>query len=175
MKNNKKSSGFLTALKIIMLVLTAVYPLVMVTLSGAGLVYNHESYGSELTAVGVLLIISGAAMVLGALLCLFRKTIPDIISVICSGGGLALCLAMLYKLADHADRAGWTNAYTLMPISDMYKSRIMPAIAPAAIAVIIALIQLFSYEASEERRLRRQKKLEKENAEAPKIIEQEDS
>lgn len=161
----------MVAAKVIMLALTVVYPLVMVILSGAGLIYNSESYGSELTAVGTMLVISGVLLTAGAVFCLFRKTLPNIISLVCSAPGLVLCLTMLYKLADHADRAGWSDKFTMTPISDMYKARIFPSIAPAAIAIVIAAIQLFSYEAVEERRLRREKKLRDENASSPSILD----
>ena len=145
----------------------------MVTLSGAGLIYNKESYGEELAAVGTLLVASGFIMAAGALLCIFRKNLLNTISAVCSAGGLALCLTMMYKLCDHADRAGWTDNFAMTPISDMYKARIFPSIAPAAIALVIAAVQLFSYEAAEERRRRRLRRSEEENAPAPSIIDEE--
>ncbi|MBO7395660.1 MAG: hypothetical protein J6U16_06035 [Ruminococcus sp.] len=164
----KRKNPFITAVKAVMLVLTAVYPLFMVCMSGAGLIYNRESYGSELAAVGVFLIISGLVMALGAVLALPRRNLPNIAAIVSSVGGLALCLAMLYKLCFHADAAGWTDKFALTPISDMYRARLLPSIAPAAIAAVVAAVQLFSYEAAEERRKRR----ERENAPAPKIIEE---
>ena len=56
--------------KALMVILTAVYPLFMVVLSGAGLIYNRESYGSTLAIVGGALIASGEIMSAGAILCL---------------------------------------------------------------------------------------------------------
>ncbi len=155
-------------LKIIMLVLTAVYSCTMTILSGAGLYYNRESYGEKLENIGIMLIVSGILMTVGAVLCLFRKNILNIISLVFSCSGFALCMTMLYKLCDHADRAGWSDKYNMSPVSDMYKSRIMPCIAPFVIAVAVAVLQLLSYEAAEQRRI---KKL-KENAPAPKILDE---
>ena len=155
-------------LKIIMLVLTAVYSCTMTILSGAGLYYNRESYGEKLENIGILMIVSGILMTVGAVLCLFRKNILNIISLVFSCSGFALCMTMLYKLCDHADRAGWSDKYNMSPVSDMYKSRIMPCIAPFVIAVAVAVLQLLSYEAAEQRRI---KKL-KENAPAPKILDE---
>ena len=155
-------------LKIIMLVLTVVYSCTMTILSGAGLYYNRESYGEKLENIGILMIVSGILMTVGAVLCLFRKNILNIISLVFSCSGFALCMTMLYKLCDHADRAGWSDKYNMSPISDMYKSRIMPCIAPFVIAVAVAVLQLLSYEAAEQRRI---KKL-KENAPAPKILDE---
>lgn len=173
MEKQRRKHPLLTAAKVIMLVLTAIYPLFMVTLSGAGLIYNKDSYGDELATVGALLIASGFVMAAGAVLCLFRKNLLNIISAVCSAGGLALCLTMMYKLCDHADRAGWTDNFAMTPISDMYKARIFPSVAPVAIAVVVAVVQLFSYEAAEERRRRRQRRNAEENAPAPSIIDEE--
>lgn len=167
----KRVKPLLTAAKAVLLVFTAVYPLFMTVLSGAGLLYNKGSYGSSLAAVGALLIISGLVIALGAVLCLPRKNLPNILSVVCALGGLALCLVMLYRLCSHADAAGWTDKYAMTPVSDMYRARIMPCIAPAALAAVIAAVQLFSYEAAEERRLKREHRAERENAPAPKIID----
>ena len=133
-----------TVLKVIMLILTAVYPLMMVCLSGAGLVYNGASYGGGMETVGMLLITSGIIMTSGAILSLFRRNILSVISMICSGSGLVLCLAMLYKVVTHADAAGWSDNYTMAPVSDMYQVRILPVIIPAVLAVIIAAVHLAS-------------------------------
>ena len=163
----KRKKPLITAAKAIMLVLTAVYPLFMVELSGAGLIYNKDSYGGELAAVGVFLILSGIIMALGAGLALPRRNLPNIAAVICSAGGLTLCLAMMYRLCTHADAAGWVDNRAMTPVSDMYRARILPSIAPAAIAAAVAAVQLCSYEAAEERRRRR----ERREAPAPKIVD----
>ena len=158
MEKNKRKRPLMMLAKAAMLCLTAIYPLFMVVLSGAGLLYNKANYGEDIALTGKLLIVSGAVMAAGAVLCLFRRNICNAVSLFCSGGGLALCMSMMYKLCQHADSAGWSDKYTMTPISDMYRSRIMPSIVPAVIAVIIALLQLFSYEAAEERRKRRESK-----------------
>lgn len=167
----KKKNIFLNIIKIIMIVLTAVYSVLMVCLAGAGLIYNGESYGKAITAMGVWFIISGILMTAGAVLCLFRKNLPNIISIILSVAGLALCLVMLYRLVAHADSAGWSDNYNMTPVSDMYMSRILPVIAPAALAVFAALMRLFSYEGAEERRLKKKKRQEEENKPTEKIVE----
>ena len=162
----KRRNPLITVLKAIMLVLTAVYPLFMVCMSGTGLIYNRESYGSELAAVGVFLIVSGLVMTLGAVLALPRRNLPNIAAIVCSVSGLVLCLVMLCKLCTHADAAGWTDKFALTPISDMYRARVLPSIVPAATAVVLAGARLCSHEAGEERRKHR----DREEAPAPKII-----
>ena len=138
----KRKNPLIIAAKAVMLVLTAVYPLFMVCMSGAGLIYNGESYGAELKNTGVFLIISAVLMVFGAFLCLFRKKTPNILAIILALGGLVLCLVMLKQLTDHADSSGWTDKYTMLPVSDMYMRRILPSIAPCVLTAAIAAVQL---------------------------------
>lgn len=144
MKNYKKNPLFL-AVKIIILVLTAVYPLAMVCTAGAGLIYNGKSYGTTLVTCGVLFIVSGIFMTAGALMCLPRKKLPNIISAVMSIAGLAVCLTVLFIVCSHADNAGWVNSRTLKPVSDMYKFRILPVIIPSLTAIITAIFQVRSF------------------------------
>ena len=127
-----------------MLILTAVYPLFMVTMSGAGLIYNRSSYGERLCTVGVLLIVSGITMTAGALLSLPEKRITAVLSLILTAGGLVLCLCMLSTLISHADSAGWSDNYTMEPVSGMYRRRIMPAVLPAVMAAGTAVSRLIT-------------------------------
>lgn len=147
-----KSSPLMTAVKAAMLGLSLYFSCAMPLLSGAGLIYNRESYGERLTAVGIFLVISALFMTVGAFLSLIRRNLADILSVILSVSGLTTCLVMLSRLIAHADRSGWTDKYSLMPISSMYRSRILPCIIPVALSVTIAVIQLCSYELSRQRR-----------------------
>ncbi len=144
MGKSKKFDNFMIILKIIMAQLTAAYSLTMVCFAGAGLIYNSDSYGAKISAMGAAFIISGIAMTMGAILCLFRRRILNFISLILSAGGLSVCLIMLYKLCDHADSAGWHDNITMTPASDMYITRVLPAAIPAALAIIIAVIQIRS-------------------------------
>ncbi|MBE6861420.1 MAG: hypothetical protein E7497_00775 [Ruminococcus sp.] len=154
-------------LKWIMMILTVVLSVFIVCMVGAGLIYNHKSYGTKLTVVGILFILSGIFMVTGGVLACIKKNIASLSFTV---SGFALCMYMLYLLADHADRSGWSDKYTMSPISDMYISRVIPVIIPVVLAVFIALVQFFSYEAAEARREKRRLKKEKENEPAPPII-----
>ena len=138
----QKRSPLMTAFKVITLLLSLWFSGAMTALSGAGLIYNGNSYGAELRNTGVFLIVSAVMMVSGACLCFFRKKLPDVMAILLALGGLVLCLVMLKRLTDHADFSGWTDKYTLLPISDMYMRRILPSIAPCALTVIIAAVQL---------------------------------
>lgn len=142
------------AAKALMLVLTAVYPLFMAVMTGTGLLYNRTSYGSYVAVLAVLLILSGVAMTGGALLTLPRKSIFSLVSMLLTICGFIMCMVVLSRLAEFSDKHGWQGSgkYDGIPVSDMYKARLMPVIFPAAIALIIALIQYFSYDSREERR-----------------------
>lgn len=161
------SHPVLSVLKLILALLTVVFPGFMVISTGAGLIYNRESYGAELTRIGAAFIVSSVMMLGGTLLVCLKKNISAVIS---SAGGFAICMIMLCKLADHADRSGWSDKYTMAPVSNMYISRIIPVIAPFLLTAAIAMIQYFSYEAAEKRREKRRIGKEKENAPAPPIV-----
>lgn len=141
MKQNKKNP-LLIAAEIIMVILTVVYSAAMVCLAGAGLIYNGESYGGKLVATGIFFIISGILLTLGAVFCLLKKRVFHVLSVILTVIGLILCLSMLYILCSHADSAGWTDVHTMTSVSHMYKSRILPVIAPVLLALGIAAVKL---------------------------------
>jgi hypothetical protein len=163
----KKRNTFLTILKVLQIILTVIFCDAMVMLAGAGLIYNGDTYGESLIRVGVLLIISGAIMTVGSILLCLKKNVA---SLICICAGFALCMLMLVKLMNHADSAGWSDNYTMEPVSDMYFRRIMPVIAPFVIGVALGLIQFFSFDAVQARREKKRLKLEKENEPAPPII-----
>ena len=163
----RKRSPLLTAAKAVMLVLSLWFSCAMPALTGSGLISNRASYGAEMEKTGIFFVVSAALMTAGAVLCLVRRDLPDILSVVSSLSGLALCMAMLKKLTDHADHSGWTDKYTLLPISDMYTSRIMPCIIPVLLCIVIAAVQLCSYEQKE----RRHRKKAEKDAPAPHIID----
>ncbi len=169
-KMPRKRSPIMTAAKAVMLVLSLVFSCAMPVLAGSGLLYNRESYGEDLAKTGIFMIISAILMTAGAVLCLSGKNLPNILAVFLSAGGLVLCLAMLKTLTDHADASGWTDKYTLSPVSGMYTARILPCILPAAMAVIIAAVQLCSYDLREQRRAKKARKLAEKNAPAPPIV-----
>lgn len=172
-KNNKKSTknqAFLRILKIAAMLLTLCISCAMPVLSGAGLIYNRESYGAELERTGVFLIISGAFMTIGAVLCLFRKNTANISAVIFSSGGFILCMAMLRKLAAHADKSGWSDKYTMTPISDMYRTRLIPCVIPVVLVIVAAVIQLLSYKPENDSGKHRNH----ENEKAPSVLGDDD-
>lgn len=169
----RRKHPYLNTAKAVMLVLTAIYPVFMVMMTGAGIYYNRSSYGTTFGNYGIVLILSGAMMAAGAVLCLFRKNLTNLISPFLSAGGFVLCMIMLSKLVKRAKANGWhgSGMYENVSASYTFQTRLIPCILPVALAITIALCQYFSYELGEMRRERRRKKDEKENAPAPSIID----
>lgn len=147
--SHKKENVPMKAAKAITLLLSLYFSCAMPILTGAGLLSNRSSYGSKLAETGVFFIFAAVLMTLGAFLCLFRKKLTNILSAFLSVSGLVLCMVMLKKLTDHADASGWTDKFTLEPISGMYETRLLPCIAPALLTAIIAIVQMFSYNDTE--------------------------
>jgi len=165
-KKNTKKKAFIKILKIAAMLLTLCISCAMPALSGAGLIYNRESYGAELVRVGIFLILSGTFMTIGAILCFFRKRNANISAIIFSTGGYILCMTMLRRLAAHADKSGWSDKYTMSPISDMYRSRLIPCVIPVMLVIIAAVIQLLVYEPENDGGKRRNH----ENEKAPSVL-----
>lgn len=146
-KNSKKQSGKTIAAKAAMLVLTAIYPFFMVILTGLGVVYNHKSYGTAITCYGALLIVSGALITTAAVLCLFRGEKANKAALAADTAGFLLCMAMLHKLASHADSAGWTGTvgkYRNIPVADTYREHILPVILPFLLILVISAVQIIN-------------------------------
>lgn len=168
-KIHRKQKPIMTAAKILLIVLTAVYPFFMTMMTGIGILSKSGSYGSKITFCGAALVISGVSLTAAAILCLFRKSLPNLFSMCIALPSFAVCMAALCKLVSHAESAGWMGhgMYSAVPVADMYRQRIFPVILPFLLTITIAAIQYFSYSAAEERREKKRRK----NAPAPKIID----
>ena len=57
MKNKRplrsKQKPYMTVLKVILVVLTLIYPVFMTMMTGVGIIHNKSSYGEEITSLGV--------------------------------------------------------------------------------------------------------------------------
>ena len=153
-KNNIRSKNIdnsaIKVLKVILAVLTIIYPLMMNLLSGFGMfiewnnsdfVLNCNKYSKELTFFGILMILGGLTMTAASVLCILKKYKS---AIILSPTGLALSLISLFYVSHHADFAGWSDKYTMQPISNMYIERNLPVIIPFLICVILSAFKLFS-------------------------------
>ena len=61
-KIHRKQKPIMTAAKLLLIMLTAVYPFFMTMMTGIGILSKSESYGSKITFCGAAFVISGAAM-----------------------------------------------------------------------------------------------------------------
>ena len=127
----RRKHPYLNTAKAVMLVLTAIYPLFMVMMTGAGIFYNRSSYGATFGSYGIVLIVSGAMMAAGAVLCLFRKNITNLISPFLSAGGFVTCMVILSKLVKRAKANGWhgSGMYEAVSASYTFQTRLIPCIA----------------------------------------------
>ena len=149
-KITEKTSLPIKIIKAVTLVLSAVYCLFMPAMTGAGLLYNHRSYGAELTRIGTFFIISAVLMTASALMCIFKKKICSILSIVFSLSGAVLCLAMLRKLCIHADKSGWSDKFTMEQISRMYERRILPCVIPVVLIIAVSAVNMRQNQDKEE-------------------------
>ena len=169
----RKKHPYLNTAKAVMLVLTAVYPMFMVMMTGAGIFYNRSSYGSFFGRLGIVLIASGAFMTAGAVLCIFRKNLTNLLSPFFSVSGFITCMYVLSRLVARAKANGWhgSGIYEEVSASYTFQTRLIPCILPVGLSVVIALCQYFSYDLGELRREKKRRKAAKENAPAPSIVD----
>ena len=126
----------LIVLKIVLAVSTLIYPLFMVILSGAGLVFNGNSYGLKLVLCGIFWIVSGLMLTSGSLLCLMKKNIP---ALILSSAGFLICMTVLFIVTTHAEKYSWNMPYYAeFTVSGMYIKRIIPTALPFILTLLIS-------------------------------------
>ncbi|MGN0621860.1 MAG: hypothetical protein ACI4I9_08325 [Porcipelethomonas sp.] len=155
-------------IKIAAILTTLVFPCIFNILSAAGWIYNSGSYGEIFNVYGAVMIVSSAVMAAAAILCCLKLNIA---AVIADFIGLIPCMTILYKVVVFADENGWSNKYTMEPVSNMYRNRILPTIIPFVLIIAAAALQFFSYEAAVKRRKKREEKEKRENMPAPKILD----
>lgn len=145
-KNTKKRAPMMTALRAILVVLTCIYPLFMVVMTSVGLLFNAESYGAKVRNIAIVFLVSAIFSGAGLVLVLIKRNIASIASNVI---GLILCMISLAQLRSHADAKGWSNRFTLEPISNMYARRIFPVIVPFILALVVAAAQQLTGEKRE--------------------------
>ncbi len=124
--------------KIILTVLTLVYPFFTVMLSGAGLILNGNSYGTKIIICGIIWIFSGLLMSSGSIFCIANKNIP---AVILSSIGFLTCMIILFIVISHAEKHGWNAPLPLFDefsVAYMYGRRIIPTVIPFILTILIS-------------------------------------
>lgn len=141
-KKTEKNNAAIKLLKAAIIILSAIYCLFMPFMTGLGLLYNHEAYGTELSLAGILFMVSALLMAVSAVMCLSIKKLPNILSLVFSSSGAVICLLMLKKLCTHADSSGWSDKFTMEQVSHMYERRILPCILPVILIIVLSLLHL---------------------------------
>lgn len=163
-------------LRLLLVILTLIYPGFMAVMSAAGWHYNvtQGSYpalfdslagwmyaGSFLLCTGTLLVLIGAKP---------RLWTCNIAAGCMGGVGCAACMMSLHRFCVYADQNFSGIGESLRPVSDLYRVRLLPILAPALLLAGLSLWQACSEEAREVRSRRKQERHAKENAPAPKIL-----
>ncbi len=166
-------------LRVLLVITTLLYPVVMDMLSAAGwqqnLKSNGGSYPDEIFGpFATWMFIGAGLLVLGTLLCLLgarlRLWLCNLLALACACPGIAACMTVLYRFCAYADRKGYSSQ-DMQPASDIYRDRILPTLLPFALICILALWQFFAYDARVWRKQKRDAGRRERNAEAPKILE----
>lgn len=166
-KKEKITKRILLFLKVLLIASTAVYPLFMDLLSGIGWIFTYGTYGSEFTVMGTVMVISSGLMTVAVVLCMIKRNIS---AVVTETIGFAAAMTVMVKMMNIADERGWSDMFTMQPVSDMYRNRILPTVIPFVLLIAAAVLQYFSYDEKVKRRLKREQKEKRENMPAPKIL-----
>lgn len=160
-------------LSVLLAVFTLVYPGFMDMMSAAGWLYNvrEGNYPEHFRVWAVWMFIGGGLLCAASLLAILgiRKKLwrLNIAAIGCSVPGLAACMIVLQKFCIYADQNFSGIRETMQPVSERYRDRILPTILPALLAVILAVWNLLDEDSKEYRRAIKRA----EEAEAPKILE----
>ena len=79
-------------------------------------------------------------------------------------------MSALHRFCVYADQNFSGIGDALRPVSDLYRVRLLPILAPALLLVGLSLWQVFSEEAREVRIRKKRERDARENAPAPRIL-----
>ncbi len=150
----------------------------MAMLSAAGWRYNvRQGNYPDILGVYSFWMFLGAGLVLFSIfLCMLGKKEKfyklNYFSGIFSITGLTACMTVLSKFCAYADQNFSGIGDSMQPVSEMYRNRISPIVFPV---ILILILSVWNFLKSREYRIMlKQKKAEALNAEAPKIISEDD-
>lgn len=171
MKSGTIFKKIMLILRVLMILSTLIFALFIGLLTALGwnssLTYQGDTFRTlaAVLAVGILLISAGTV------LCMAKK---DIAAVICALIGGIMSVVAAYRAIEIAYDQGWystTSLYLDRPVADLWTQRLYPILIPAGMVILCSILHFFSYEAKVKRDEKRKLREEKENAPAPKIIE----
>lgn len=143
---------FKKLLKIILLILTAVYILFYNILGGTGIIYeavtnrsagllNQHDYRVLLVAGTFFLASSG--LMIASTGTLFMKKLR--LSVIAETAGIILCMSALFVIVNTAEKVGITDG-NLQPYTNVYMIRHLPSLAHFVVICVFVTADYLSYD-----------------------------
>ncbi len=159
-------------LRILLVILTMIYPCFMVMMSATGWMYNFKSgnYPELFRNFAMGMYLGGGLLCLGTILLFFGIKAKfwkiNFISLSSAVIGCPLCMGILSKFSDYADQNFSGIGESMQPVSEMYHDRIFPVIFPAVLLAVLSVWQILD---TREERIQERARIE--NAEAPKILE----
>ena len=164
----------------ILLILTAViFPGFMAMLSASGWKYNvREGNYPEIFGVYSFWMFLGAGLILISVICCFigkksKLYMLNLISGILDIAGTVCCMTVLRKFCAYADQNFSGIGESMKPVSELYQNRLLPIGFPAFLVLILAVWNFL--ESREYRIERKNQKIAELNAEAPKILQEEEN
>ena len=163
-------------LKAVLAVSALVYPGFMAMMSAAGWLYNvregnyeaiFRSFSGWMIGGGVLVLAAVLLVLIGGVGKRWRWNVAA--AVLAAVGGAA-CMSALYRFIAYADAHFSAIDGTMQPVSELYRDRLLPILLPAALAVGIAVWQIFDPETREQRIRELREKEARDSAPAPKIL-----
>lgn len=175
MEKLRKIGTFL--LRAALVISTLVYPGFMAMLSAAGWMYNVRggNYPDIFRSLAGWMFAGGGLLCAGTFLALLgakpRRWALNAVALPAGCAGCAACLSSLYRFCAYADQHFSGIGETMQPVSELYRDRLLPVILPTVLLAVLCLRQIFCEEAREYRIARKREKEIRENAPAPKILD----
>ncbi|MBR1555328.1 MAG: hypothetical protein IJ644_08060 [Oscillospiraceae bacterium] len=164
-------------LEILLLIMAVIFG-GMAMLSASGWKYNvREGNYPEFFGVYSFWMFLGAGLIfIAVMLCFIGKKTKfymlNLIALIPDIAGTVCCMSVLKKFCNYADQNFSGIGESMKPVSELYQDRILPIVFPAFLVLILAVWNFL--ESREYRIERKNQKLAELNAEAPKILQDEE-
>ncbi|MBQ2263805.1 MAG: hypothetical protein IJY06_06390 [Oscillospiraceae bacterium] len=163
-------------LHVILVLTTIIYPLFMCQMSAAGWQYNVDAgnYPEEFSVFAFWMRTGSVLLTAACILCLLGRKpklwVCNAAALLCGTGGIAACMTVLARFTAYADQHFSGMDETMQPVSELYRDRLLPTLLPFALLCVLAVWQLFAYDARVYRQQRRDEKKRLDAQEAPKIL-----
>ena len=159
----------------ILLLSAVIYPGLMAMLSAAAWRYQvQEGHYPEIFGAYSFWLFMGAGLILCSVLFCMIGAKPkfwpcNAVSLVSGVIGSIVCMTVLSKFCAYADQNFSGIGESMKPVSELYRDRLLPVLLPVFVMTVLSVWQFL--ESREYRIHKQQEKLALQNAEAPKILE----